>query len=141
MGSPRSPSYSSFVPKGALQLRRINITIRSKRNPDANIAGYMVLHELSNEILSFFSTKKFKHEEELEVYAEIHGSNKKYETELIGCHEQISSGRVMTSLPEEGQALPTRTFYRCFAKVKSLMTLDKPEDDEPIFEEALKDVA
>ena len=86
----------------------------------------MILHELGNQTFSFFSTKKFRHEEELEVFLENHGDKKKYELEMNQCHEQISSGRIMTSLPQDGQALPTRTFYRCFANIISLVAIEPP---------------
>jgi hypothetical protein len=103
-------------PRGALTVKRIAIKIRSKKNPEEVTPGYLLLHELGAGLFSFFSTKKYNQAEQLTVHAVIDGEAKDFQLKLSNCHEQISSGRIMTDVPQEGQPFPTRTFYRCFAK-------------------------
>ncbi len=98
-------------------MKRVTLAIQSKNHPGEAYTGYAVVSELNNETLAFFCTEKFKVDEELQVHFSVLGETYQYPVILFNLHEQISSGRIMTSLPTEANPFPARKFYRCFAKV------------------------
>lgn len=98
-------------------LKRVPITIQSKKNPELVVAGYALSHEILSNQISFFSTQKFPLEETLVVNYEINGETHSVPVTLDHLHEQISSGRVMNAVPDDQHPFPTRIFYRCYTSV------------------------
>lgn len=108
---------------GGLRLKRVSLKIVSKKRPSESNPAYVLVADVDRgPILSFFSSKKYMEDETLEVSAWIKGKHRTFEVQMKACHEQISSGRVMTGIPTLHEPLPNLTFYRCYAKVLSEKT-------------------
>jgi hypothetical protein len=114
-------SSSEAHPIGRNQhLKRVSLLIQSKKYPGQTFVGYALLHEFNPERLSFFTAQKFPVDEELEVQVDFFGSKGHLKVRMANLHEQISSGRVMNAIPNEGNPFPVRKFYRCYAVINSL---------------------
>ena len=98
-------------------MKRVTLSIFSKNHPDDAHLAYAVVSELNDETLSFFCTEKFRVDDELQVSFSVGNESYSYPVILFNLHEQISTGRIMTSLPTEENPFPSRKFYRCFARV------------------------
>jgi hypothetical protein len=99
---------------GGSHLKRVPITIQHKKNPEIKVSGYALAHEILDDQVSFFATQKFPVDEELIVCYSENGNEQCLNVVLRNMHEQISSGRVMTSVPSENDPFPARKFYRCY---------------------------
>ena len=108
------------------RLKRITLTIRNKKFPNQVAYGQAVVQDIGRELFYFFTTQKFLLEEDLEVSCEHYGEKYVFILNLHHIHEEISSGRIMNAIPEEGKPFPAIVFYRCFAKVKSRKVLEAP---------------
>jgi hypothetical protein len=108
--------------RGDARLKRIKLTITSDQRPGVIFPGYLLLSEVNSKRLSFFCSFKFSIDEKIRVH--FRATDQVFDTEVLvtNLHEQISSGKIMSSLPAEGQPFPARTFYRCFAKVLEAAT-------------------
>lgn len=95
-------------------MKRVPITIQHKKNPEIKVSGYALAHEILDEQVSFFATQKFPVDEELIVCYSDNGKEQCLNVVLRNMHEQISSGRVMISVPSESDPFPARKFYRCY---------------------------
>ena len=109
---------------GDRRLKRVALKITSKLNPNRLIHGYALVNELAGKMFTFFCTEKFALDEELQVQLHFGGHDLTYRILMSHLHEQISSGRIMNSLPTEENPFPARKFYRCFAKVLELQGMD-----------------
>jgi len=107
-------------------MKRVKLDIRSNLRPDELFLGQALINELGNERLYFYATQKFPIDSELEIDCNPNGMQLHYKIIMSHLHEQISSGRVMTGLPVEGQPFPARKFYRCFGTVLSRQVLNAP---------------
>ncbi len=103
--------------QGDRRLKRVALQIRSKLNPNALLEGYALVNELNENLFAFFCTSKFAVDEELVVTLNLSGNVISYNVKMSHFHEQISSGRVMKSLPTEETPFTGQKFYRCFGKV------------------------
>ncbi|MBC7397048.1 MAG: hypothetical protein H7333_06360 [Bdellovibrionales bacterium] len=113
-------------------MKRVNLHIISKNQPGTVYTGYAVVGELNNETLAFFCTEKFNVDDELQVTFTVGKESYQYPVVLFNLHEQMSSGRIMTSLPTEANPFPARKFYRCFARVMVPEVSTKTQDQEII---------
>ena len=122
MSSEFTPAGSTLTRlyKGDPRLKRVEVSIISKKHPETALNGYALVTELNETMLSFFSTQKFKIDEELILKVQVNSDDLEFRLKMSHLHEQISSGRVMTALPTEENPFPARKFYRCFAKVIEL---------------------
>ena len=107
----------SHLLKGERRLKRINLAIRMKKNPEHLATGYALINELGSPLFSFFCTEKYAVDEELILDLTVWGKALQYEVTMSHLHEQISSGRIMSALPSDDEPFPVRKFYRCFAKI------------------------
>ncbi len=132
MSSAFTPLASTLTRlyKGDPRLKRVAVSIINKREPETVLNGYALVSELNETLLSFFSTQKFKIDEELTLCTRVHSEELEYQLRFSHLLEQISSGRVMTMLPSEEHPFPARKFYRCYAKVLSLKRDGKPVHSE-----------
>ncbi|MBS1958674.1 MAG: hypothetical protein JST80_04300 [Bdellovibrionales bacterium] len=94
--------------------------IHSKKYPNQDFIGYALLHELDPKRLSFFSSQKFPVDDELTVDVDYFGQKARFKILVTGIHEQISSGRVMNSIPSEDNPSTIRKFYRSYGSVSGL---------------------
>lgn len=116
MNTPGSNDITKDFFEG-FHLKRIPITIQSKKNPDHIVAGYALSHEILAKQISFFAPQKFPVDEELTVSFDRNGEKQSSIVTMKHMHEQISSGRIMNALPTEGNPFPARKFYRCYSFV------------------------
>ena len=110
------------------RLKRINLYIytKNKAPDDPPEMGSALVNEITFELITFFTTRKFKIDEELLVCYEKNGIKIQDRILLSHLHEQISSGRVMSAIPTEENPFPSRKFYRCFATVLERKELAGP---------------
>ncbi len=99
------------------QLKRVSVTIQYKNHPEKIVSGYALSHEILDNQVSFFAAQKFPIDEPLLMKYQINGESKSLTVMMKHMHEQISSGRVMNSLPTEENPCPARKFYRCYSMV------------------------
>lgn len=102
---------------GDKRLKRVALNIKRSIDPERAFPGYALVNELNEKMFYFFCTDKFKIDEELMVYFNVAGQDLELQVVVSSLHEQISSGRIMTSVPSAENPFPARKFYRCFAKV------------------------
>ena len=143
--TPMTSSTITHLYKGDRRLKRVALSIRSKKNPEEILPGYALMTELNDEMLSFFSTQKFLIDESLNIRMTVGADDLEFQLKLSHLHEQISSGRIMTSIPTEENPFPARKFYRCFAKVidvkrNGLSLHEKPVIPEEAFAPTLQAV-
>ena len=124
-------------------MKRVALKITSKFNPERTYGGYALVNELAGTMFTFFCTEKFALDEELQVQLHFGGHDLTYRILMSHLHEQISSGRIMNSLPTAENPFPARKFYRCFAKVLELQGMDgetpataEPETPAPVAEDS-----
>ena len=98
-------------------MKRIPITIRTKSNPNFIALGYALSDDLTGDAIAFFTAHKFPLESTLTIQYSVHDDQHSLEVTLNSIHEQISSGRVFRSVPNEGEPLPNQVFYRCFSRL------------------------
>ena len=110
-------------------MKRIATQIQLKKHPEYQSSGYVLVNELGGAMLSFFSTEKFPMEEEMTLTFMLGGKEQAYEVVMSHLHEQISSGRIMTSIPSENNPFPVRKFYRCYAKVSKYPSQEVAPDE------------
>ena len=124
MSFDSTPAYGTlireFYNKGDRRLKRVALKIQSKMHPEEVLTGYALMTELNGEMLSFFSTRKFLIDEHILIHMKLGDDELDFQLQMSHLHEQISSGRIMTSIPTEEHPFPARKFYRCFAKVLEL---------------------
>jgi hypothetical protein len=111
-------------------MKRIGISIKSCKHPENQVMGSALINEVKSDSISFFASQKFQADEELEIVCELNGEKILYQVVMKQLHEQISSGRIMTAVPSAEHPFPARTFYRCFAKVNSVITMNGPQEIE-----------
>jgi hypothetical protein len=112
-------------------MKRVTLTIHSEKQPDVIYMAYALSNEVNDASLNFFSTVKFQPEEELEIRVDYGQEPVRYHVVMTHLHEQISSGKIMTSIPDEAHPYPGRTFYRCFTKVKEKVAGMTPVEEVP----------
>ena len=97
-------------------MKRIAVSIINQKHPEVVYLGYALSNEISETAVNFFSTVKFRPDEELEVRVDRDGDVSRYSVVMTQLHEQISSGKIMNAVPDAEHPFPARTFYRCFTK-------------------------
>jgi len=120
---------------GGAHLKRVSISIQYKNKPENVVIGYALSHEILPGQLSFFAAQKFPVDEELIISFMQNGEKKSYVVMMKHMHEQISSGRIMNSLPNEENPFPARKFYRCYSSVMGAAIIEKPVTAENSFSE------
>jgi len=98
-------------------MKRIALSIQSEKHPDMIFLGYALSDEVTDEALNFFASMKFHPDEKLEIKIAQGAEPATYRVSMTRLHEQISSGKIMNTIPDEEHPYPARTFYRCYAKV------------------------
>ena len=111
-------------------MKRIGLSIKSLKHPELHFLGSALTTEIRNDRMHFYSSHKFRSDEELEILCELNGEKAKYQVVINNIHEQISSGKIMATIPTEERPFPSLTFYRCFARVKSVLSMTGPKDIE-----------
>ena len=117
LDSTSSTGTSAPLYKGDSRLKRVPLSIRSKKDPHTVLTGYAIMTELNNEIFSFFSTQKFLIDEVLNIQLNVGVDALEFQLSLSHLHEQISSGRIMTAIPNDSDPFPALKFFRCFANI------------------------
>lgn len=125
-----SGENSKTILMGGHRLKRVPITIQYKNNPDFVVSGYALSHEILPNQVSFFATQKFPMEEELTVSFQVNGEKQSLTVLLKHMHEQISSGRIMNSIPSEENPFPARKFYRCYTQAVGAVAAAKTEETQ-----------
>ncbi len=97
-------------------MKRVSLSIKSRSHPDVLCIGYALTTELTEGLMTFFSTQKFPIDEELEITTHLQGKVKVFHVIMKTLREEISSGKIMNALPDENSPFPARTFYKCYAK-------------------------
>ena len=115
-----------------IKMKRVNVLIQILKTPEIILQGYALHQELGQKRIAFFTMQKLPAEAEVRITYTYHGEQITYQVIMTQLHEQISSGRIMTSIPDENNPFPALKFYRCFAQVLSVEKLEKtPEKTGP----------
>lgn len=109
-------------------MKRLSISIHSEKHPELVYLAYALAHEITDAGINFFSTVKFRQDEELEIRVDQDGEVTRYHVVMGHLHEQISSGRIMNAIPDAEHPFPARTFYRCFTKLLSKEAVTAPTE-------------
>lgn len=115
---------------GGCRLKRVPITIQFKKNPENMATGYALSHEILPNQVSFFATQKFPVDEELTIFFSLNGEKQSLTVTMKSMNEQISTGRIMNTLPSEAVPCPTRKFYRCYSAVMGAAAAHQPATTE-----------
>lgn len=106
---------------GGSRLKRVTLKIKSARTQTLE-TGYALVSEMNKgPLLPFFSSKKFLEDDVLEISTTLNGESQVFHVTLRACHEHISSGRILTAIPQEGETLPHLTFYRCYGTLNTAL--------------------
>jgi len=111
-------------------MKRIALSIQSEKHPDTIFLGYALSNEVTDGALNFFSSMKFQPDEKLEIKIAQGAEPATYRVSMTHLHEQISSGKIMNTIPDEEHPYPARTFYRCYAKVLEKISAETTPETE-----------
>jgi hypothetical protein len=134
MSLDTTPSHDTLaqLSKGDKRLKRVEVSITTRTRPETKLRGYALVSELNDSMLTFFSTQKFKIDEILIAKMVVDSQELEFQLRMSHMNEQISSGRIMTAIPDEDHPFPALKFYRCFAKIIELKRLGQSTDEVPI---------
>lgn len=97
-------------------MRRIKVTLQSKNNPNLVVLGQALAQDLEGQLVSFFTAQKLPLDEEFTLTYSFENELKTLNVKLLNLNEQVSSGRVMNSVPGNEQPFPVQKFYRCYTR-------------------------
>ncbi len=123
MAKQQKPSSRLFV-----IMKRITLEITTDRPGSEKTIGYLVVSDVKETSIRFFAPRKFPIEETLTMIS-LEKDPIQYKAVVTACAEEISSGKIMQTLPEEGQPFPARTFVRILAQIIEKKPLNSLVDE------------
>ena len=112
-------------------MKRVSVQIQITKDPETLLHGSALYQDLGEKRIAFFMTQKLPDEETVRITYTLHGNEIVYEAVTTQIQEQISSGRVMTSMPTEENPFPAVKFFRYFANVISRTSSEQPAEAAP----------